>query len=104
MIKAVASFFLGALISAVGVLLHNAFHPIGILLALIATAVGINFVGQAFGSRKFKIIAGVGWLAVALRAGSYGLSNEILIISNVYGNLFLLGGLFIATVAAIKKI
>ena len=30
--------------------------------------------------------------------------NEILIISNVYGNLFLLGGLFIATVASIKKI
>ena len=103
MLKALGSILLGALISFVGVVLHNSFHPFGILLALLTTAVGIGFVGQFFGARKFKIIAATAWLLVALRAGSYGLSRELLIISNVYGNVFLLGGFLIAIFTALKK-
>ena len=93
----------GAVISFIGILLHNSYQPFGIFLALLATGIGINFTGQLFGSRKYKFIAELAWLAVALRAGSYGLSHEILIVSNLYGNIFLLGGLFVATIAAIKK-
>ena len=103
MLKALGSILLGALISFVGVVLHNSFHPFGILLALLTTAVGIGFVGQLFGARKFKIIAATAWLLVALRAGSYGLSRELLIISNVDGNVFLLGGFLIAIFTALKK-
>jgi len=103
LLKAIGALIFGAAISFIGVALHNAFQPIGILLALITTAVGISFAGQLFGARKFKIIAAIAWLAVALRAGSYGLSHEILIISNVYGNIFLLVGLLIATVTAVRK-
>jgi hypothetical protein len=40
---------------------------------------------------------------VVLRAGTYGVSNEILIISNLYGNIFLLGGLLFAFIAVIKR-
>ena len=103
MLKALGSILLGALISFVGVVLHNSIHPFGILLALLTTAVGIGFVGQLFGARRFKIIAATAWLLVALRAGSYGLSQELLIISNVYGNVFLLGGFLIAIFTALKK-
>ncbi len=103
MLKALGALLLGALISFVGVVLHNSIHPFGILLALLTTAVGISFAGQLFGARKFKIIAATAWLLVALRAGSYGLSQEILIISNLYGNAFLLGGFLIAIFAALKK-
>ena len=103
MLKALGSISLGALISFVGVVLHNSIHPFGILLALLTTAVGIGFVGQLFGARRFKIIAATAWLLVALRAGSYGLSQELLIISNVYGNVFLLGGFLIAIFTALKK-
>lgn len=104
MLKALGALLLGALISFVGVVLHNSIHPVGILLALLTTAVGISFTGQLFGARKFKIIAATAWLLVALRAGSYGLSQEILIISNLYGNAFLLGGFLIAIFTALKKV
>lgn len=103
LLKALGALILGALISFVGVVLHNSMHPFGILLALLTTAVGITFTGQLFGARKFKIIAATAWLLVALRAGSYGLSHEILIVSNFYGNAFLLGGFLIAIFTALKQ-
>lgn len=103
LLKALGALILGALISFVGVVLHNSIHPFGILLALLTTAVGITFTGHLFGARKFKIIAATAWLLVALRAGSYGLSHEILIVSNFYGNAFLLGGFLIAIFTALKQ-
>ena len=104
MLKAFGSLLFGTTVGLVGVLLHNAFPPVGSILAILTTAVGINFAGQIFGLRKYKIITAVAWLAVALRAGSFGQSHEILIISNTYGNIFLLGGLLFATIFALKKI
>ena len=101
--NAIGALIFGAVVGLIGVLFHNAYQPVGILLALLTTAVGINFAGQLFGARKFKLIAAIAWLAVALRAGTYGLSNEILIISNLYGNIFLLGGVLFATIAVFKK-
>ena len=103
MLNTIGALFYGAVIGFLGVILHNSFEPIGILLALLTTAVGINFAGQLFGAQKYKLIAAIAWLAVALRAGTYGASNEILIISNLYGNIFLLGGLFVALIAVVKK-
>ena len=101
--NAIGALIFGVVVGLIGVLFHNAYQPVGILLALLTTAVGINFAGQLFGARKFKLIAGIAWLAVALRAGTYGLSDEILIISNLYGNIFLLGGVVFATMAVFKK-
>jgi hypothetical protein len=103
LLNAIGALLFGAVIGFLGVILHNSFQPFGILLALLTTAVGVNFAGQLFGAKKYKLIATVAWLAVALRAGSYGVSHEILIISNVYGNIFLLGGLFVAFIAIVKK-
>ena len=103
LLNAIGALVFGAVIGFIGVILHNSFEPIGILLALLTTAVGINFAGQLFGARKFKVIAALAWLAVALRAGTYGASDEILIISNLYGNIFLLGGLLAAFIAVVKK-
>ena len=103
LLSTIAALFFGAVIGFIGVILHNSFEPIGILLALLTTAVGINFAGQLFGARKFKVLAALAWLAVALRAGTYGASDEILIISNLYGNIFLLGGLLVAFIAVVKK-
>ena len=101
--NAIGALIFGVVVGLIGVLFHNAYQPVGILLALLTTAVGINFAGQLFGAHKFKLIAAIAWLAVALRAGTYGLSDEILIISNLYGNIFLLGGVVFATMAVFKK-
>ncbi len=103
MLSAIGALFFGAVISFIGVLLHNSLHPFGVLLALLTTYIGLKFTGQLFGARKFQIIAALGWLLIALRAGTFGLSREILIISNTYGNLFLLGGLLIAVFVVLKK-
>lgn len=103
LLRAIGALFFGAIIGFIGTVLHNAFQPIGILLALLTTAIGINFAGQLFGSQRYKLIAAITWLAVVLRAGTYGVSNEILIISNLYGNIFLLGGLLFAFIAVIKR-
>ena len=103
MLKAIGAIFFGAVIGFLGVVLHNAFQPIGILLALLTTGIGINFAGQLFGGQRHKIFAALAWLAVALRAGTYGASNEILVISNLYGNIFLLGGLLAALIAVMKR-
>jgi ABC-type transport system involved in cytochrome c biogenesis permease subunit len=103
LLKGIAALFFGAVIGFIGVVLHNAFQPLGILLALLTTAIGINFAGQLFGAQKYKLIAAIAWLAVALRAGTYGMSSEILIISNLYGNIFLLGGLLVAFIALLRK-
>ncbi|MFM2160485.1 MAG: hypothetical protein RLY39_1016 [Actinomycetota bacterium] len=103
MLKAIGAIFCGAVIGIIGVILHNSFEPIGILLALLTTAIGINFAGQLFGGQRYKFFAALAWLAVALRAGTYGASNEILIISNLYGNIFLLGGLLVAFIAVLRK-
>jgi len=103
LLKVIGSALYGAVIGFIGTVLHNAFQPIGILLALLTTAIGINFAGQLFGAQRFKLLAAIAWLAVALRAGTYGVSNEILVISNLYGNIFLLGGLLVAVIAVIKR-
>ena len=99
MLKAIGAIFFGGVIGIIGVILHNSFEPIGILLALLTTAIGINFAGQLFGGRRYKFFAALAWL----RAGTYGASNEILIISNLYGNIFLLGGLLVAFIAVLRK-
>ena len=103
LLNVIGALFFGTLIGFIGVVLHNAFEPFGILLALLTTAVGINFAGQLFGAQKYKILAALAWIAVVLRAGTYGASDEILIISNIYGNIFLLGGLLVAFIAVVKK-
>lgn len=103
MLSAIGALVFGAVIGFIGVILHNSFEPFGILLALLTTAVGINFAGQLFGAQKYKLLAALAWLAVALRAGTYGASDEILIISNLYGNIFLLGGLLVALITVLKK-
>ena len=95
MLKAIGALFFGAVIGFIGTVLHNAFPPIGILLALLTTAIGINFAGQLFGAQRYKLITAIAWLAVALRAGTYGI--------NLYGNIFLLGGLLFAFIAVIKR-
>jgi ABC-type transport system involved in cytochrome c biogenesis permease subunit len=103
LLNAIGALFFGAVIGFLGVILHNSFEPFGIILALLTTGIGINFTGQLFGSQKYKLIAAIAWIAVVLRAGTYGVSHEILIISNLYGNIFLLGGLLVAFIAVVRK-
>ena len=104
MYKLVGAIIWGALLGFIGVVFHNELQPFGLLFALLVTIVAMNFSGQLFGARKFKLLVAISWLFVVLRAGTYGLSSEILIISNPYGNIFLIGGLLLVTIATLKKV
>lgn len=90
----------GAFVGFTAVILHNAWQPIGFILALILTYLGINLLGIKYYFRRFKVIAALSWLIVVLRAGNPGLGDELLIYGNTYGNLFLMLG-FVAAVIAV---
>jgi hypothetical protein len=94
----------GSILAVIGIFLHNAISPIGLLLALAVAAIGIWYVGQIFNFRKFKFVAALSWLSVVLIAGSNGSGNEVLIISNANGDIFLVGGAILVTVIALLKV
>ena len=102
--KLLASLGLGAVIAFFGIVLHNDFPPIGLILALSETAVGIWLVGRYFGKRVWKFYAFVAWLALVLLAGTNGAGHEILVYGNTTGYLFLAGGLVLSFIAIARRV
>jgi hypothetical protein len=94
------SIIFGAFLGFTATILHNAWHPIGFALSLLATYLGIKLLGIKLYFRRFKIVTALAWLLVVVRAGNPGLGDELLIYGNSYGNQFLLFG-FIAAVIAV---
>lgn len=94
----------GIVLGFTTVVIHNAWPPVGLIFALLETAVGIYLVGSISGSRWLKLPAALGWLAVVLRAGTHGVSFEILVMGNSAGNIFLLGGVAILVIVGLKRV
>jgi hypothetical protein len=95
------SIIFGAFLGFTATILHNAWQPIGFILALTVTYLGIRLLGVKFYFRRFKFIASLGWLFVVVRAGTPGLGDELLIYGNSYGNQFLLFGFIVSVIAVI---
>lgn len=95
------SILFGAFLGFTATILHNAWHPIGFVLALLLTYLGIKLLGVKFYFRRFKVVASLAWLLVVIRAGTPGLGDELLIYGNSYGNQFLLFGFVAAFIAVI---
>ena len=94
----------GSILAVIGIFLHNAISPVGLLIALASAAIGISYVGQILQFRKYKFAAALSWLIVVLLAGSSGSGNEVLIIGNANGDIFLVGGAILVTVIALLKV
>ena len=94
------SLIFGAFVGFTAVILHNAWQPVGFILSIILTYLGIKLLGIKYYFRRYKVIAAVSWLFIVLRAGNPGLGDELLIYGNTYGNLFLMTG-FVAAVIAV---
>ena len=93
------SIFLGLALGTSAILLHGAYSPAGLLLALLGSGVGIWLIGRAWNLRRYKILAALSWIAIVFRAGMYGAGNELLVEGNAMGNALVIGGaatLFIA--------
>ena len=93
--RVLASALVGILLAILGILIHNSFSPIGLLLALLESAIGINYLGTFFGSRKLQFLGMLTWLLTVYRAGSLGVSQELLVAGDRNGTTFFLGGLIL---------
>jgi len=94
------SLIFGAALGASSIFLHSLYPPIGLVLSIAATCLGIWAVGRLWGKRIYRFIAAAAWVAVVLRALYPGLNQEFLILGNTSGvSLINIG--FIAVVIAI---
>ena len=96
------SIFFGAMIAISSTLVHQTLPPIGVSVGIIATYLGIWYVGRRFGKRRYKFFALLAWLAVISIAGSFGAGQELLIQGDDPGSALLTIG-FIAGVIAVFR-
>ncbi len=90
--KLVGSFIWGGILGAAAVLLHSAYVPFGLVLALLGSAVGIWLTGRVWGFRRYKVLAAIGWALVTLRGSLPGIGGELLIQGNFAGNALVVAG------------
>ncbi len=104
MVRFLLAIAAGVVLGFSTLVIHNAWAPIGLIFALLETAVGIYLVGSISGSRWLKLPAAIGWLAIVLRAGTHGVSFEILVMGNTTGNFFLLAGISLLVIVGLKRV
>ncbi|CAB4587386.1 MAG: hypothetical protein F2703_01220 [Actinobacteria bacterium] len=95
------SVIFGAALGAGSVFLHASLPPFGLLLSLAATCAGIWSIGRLWGGRNFRVIASLAWIAVVLRAGFPGASDEYLIGGSTVGVSLINGGFLILILAVL---
>lgn len=100
MTKGFYSLLFGAALGASSVFIYSLYPPVGLIVSLFATVVGIWATGRLWGKRSYKFIASIAWSLVVLRAGFPGLNEEYLIQGDAIGESLLNFG-FIAIVIAI---
>jgi len=94
------SAILGLALGVSSVFIYGMYPPIGLLLSIGATCLGIWAVGRLWGKRIYRYISAVVWSLIILRAGFPGLNNEFLVEASTAGNSLINFG-FIAVVIAI---
>jgi hypothetical protein len=94
------SLLLGLALGASSVFIYSFLPPVGLILSIAATCIGIWAAGRLWGKRIYRFIAAVGWGFVILRAGFPGVNGEYLIQGSAIGVSLINFG-FIAVVIAI---
>jgi hypothetical protein len=98
------SIFMGAISALAAILIHQSLQPWGLIIGLLLTFSAIWFVGRETGKKSYKALASVAWFGVIVRAGSYGVGHELLILGDGVGTGLLFLGLATVVLATIKKI
>ena len=83
--KPVYSLLFGAALGASSIFIHNLYPPVGLIVSLLATAMGIWATGRLWGKRSYKFIASIAWAVIVLRAGFPGASEEYLVQGDTVG-------------------
>ena len=94
------SLLLGLALGASSVFIYSFYPPIGLILSIAATCLGIWAAGRMWGKRVYRFIAAAAWSFVILRAGFPGVNEEYLIQGSAIG-ISLINFGFIAVVIAI---
>ncbi|MCX6444987.1 MAG: hypothetical protein NTY85_05605 [Actinobacteria bacterium] len=102
--KSLLSLIFGALTATGVTLIHQTLPPFGLMVSLITTFTGIWWVGRYYGKKRYKLWALLGWLIVIVRAGSYGVGQELLIQGDNAGSALLLVGFSLGILAVLRKI
>ena len=98
--RAIYALVFGAALGASSIFIYSFYPPVGLIVSLFATGVGIWATGRLWGKRSYKFIAAIAWALVVLRAGFPGLNEEYLIQGDTTGESLINFG-FIAIVIAI---
>jgi len=101
--KFLFSLLFGALIAISATLIHQTLPPFGVAVGIIATYVGIWYIGRRYGKRRYKFYALAAWLAVISKAGSFGAGNELLIQGDNSGSALLMIGFLIGLIAVLPR-
>jgi hypothetical protein len=94
------SLLLGLALGASSVFIYSFYPPVGLILSIAATCIGIWAAGRLWGKRIYRFIAAAAWGFVILRAGFPGINEEYLIQGDSIGVSLINFG-FIAVVIAI---
>jgi len=100
--RALLALLFGAAVGVAGTFLHNGYSPIGLIVALVAVGLGSYLVREMYRTRLHSLLFALGWIFVIVRASTLGNGGEILIQSNGYGNIFVLGGALTLLIAALR--
>jgi len=101
--KFLFSLAFGALIAISATLIHQTLPPLGVIVGIFATYLGIWFIGRKYGKRRYKFYALVAWLVVIARAGSFGACNELLIQGDNPGSALLMIGFLAGLIAVMPR-
>jgi hypothetical protein len=97
--KLIYAVLVGALLGVSATLLHLSFFPVGLILGLVATVVGIWAIGRTWRLRKYKVLAAGAWLVVVVQGATLGVGGELLIQGDLAGSLLILLGTFVLVLA-----
>jgi hypothetical protein len=98
--KVIYSLIFGAALGVSSIFIYSFYPPLGLIVSLFATGLGIWATGRLWGKRSYKFVASIAWALVVLRAGFPGLNEEYLIQGGAIGESLINFG-FIAIVIAI---
>ena len=101
--KFLFSLAFGAFIAISATLIHQTLPPLGVIVGIFATYLGIWFIGRKYGKRRYKFYALVAWLVVITRAGSFGAGNELLIQGDNPGSALLMIGFLAGLIAVMPR-
>jgi hypothetical protein len=97
--KLIYAVVVGALLGASATLLHLLLFPLGLILGLSATVIGIWAIGRTWRLRKYKVLAAGAWLVVVVQGATLGVGGELLIQGDLAGSLLILLGTFALVIA-----